>query len=314
MNLSFVRLLIFDFDGVFTDNLVYTDSSGNELISCSKTDSLAISNFKKKFPNVPIIVLSSELNSCVSRRCSKLGLDLIQCSGSKEQYLASLISQYKVQASECMYIGNDVNDLPAKSLGIGFICCPLDSSPIFSAVCNYIIPRPGGNGAIAYMLELLSHSLDARSPRYYQPVFLDTPLSNGHREWGSEDIITVSQGNYSFKKLFIRKGCSGGLQYHRWKDETAYLVSGLLKIYYIDKSSEITCILINPGSCVRFRPGCIHKEEALEDCLLLEVSTPHASDRVRCEHLYDVSLPSQGLPSTLQSDLQFLGEYPPLDA
>ena len=54
-----------------------------------------------------------------------------------------------------------------------------------------------------------------------------------------------------------------------------------------------------PGSSLRFKPGCVHQEEALEDTLLIECSTPHFNDRVRMESFYQIdNLETEGLPTT----------------
>ena len=76
MKLSKPEGLILDFDGVFTDNSVYTDSFGNEIIKTSKYDSLSLKNFHERFPAFPIIVISSETNNNVAKRCKKLKLKL----------------------------------------------------------------------------------------------------------------------------------------------------------------------------------------------------------------------------------------------
>ena len=75
MNTSTPNGLILDFDGVFTDNSVLTDSIGKEIIKTSKYDSLALKSFSSKFPLFPILVISSETNPCVAKRCKKLKLD-----------------------------------------------------------------------------------------------------------------------------------------------------------------------------------------------------------------------------------------------
>ena len=69
---SMIQFLAFDFDGVFTDNLVYTTETGQESVCCWRSDGLGISNIKKL--NIPIWVLSSEKNPVVTKRCQKLGI------------------------------------------------------------------------------------------------------------------------------------------------------------------------------------------------------------------------------------------------
>ena len=76
-----LKLIISDFDGVFTDNYVWTDSNGNELVKTSRSDSFSISNFKKFVDEMKIeldfLILSTETNSVVTSRAQKLGLKAI---------------------------------------------------------------------------------------------------------------------------------------------------------------------------------------------------------------------------------------------
>jgi mannose-6-phosphate isomerase len=44
--------------------------------------------------------------------------------------------------------------------------------------------------------------------------------------------------------------------------------------------------VIAPGAAFRFRPGTVHRVTAIEDTLILEVSTPHLDDVVRLEDRY----------------------------
>jgi quercetin dioxygenase-like cupin family protein len=41
-----------------------------------------------------------------------------------------------------------------------------------------------------------------------------------------------------------------------------------------------------PGAAFRIRPGTVHRIRALEDTVMLEVSTPHLDDVVRLEDQY----------------------------
>ena len=93
-----LRLLVSDFDGVFTDNKVYVDSMGNELVCCSKADSLGIDYFRRSRDqgnlSFDFIVLSTEKNSVVAARCSKLQLECHSGIGDKAQFLREKFEQY----------------------------------------------------------------------------------------------------------------------------------------------------------------------------------------------------------------------------
>ena len=64
-------------------------------------------------------------------------------------------------------------------------------------------------------------------------------ISVGQRDWGEEILLVLSEGNFTMKKLLIKKGFSGGLQYHRKKDEAAYIISGNLLVTYENERGEL---------------------------------------------------------------------------
>ena len=124
----------------------------------------------------------------------------------------------------------------------------------------------------------------------------------GERDWGSETLVHLAEGKWSMKKLFIKAGSKGGLQYHRIKDEAAYLIEGDLIIRYVI-DGKLTEKILSKGDSIHFPPNCVHQEEAITDCLLIEVSTPHKNDRVRVEGSFNIA-DKGGLPSTKQENIE----------
>ena len=79
--ISLIKLFVMDFDGVLTDNYVGTNSKGEEIVICSKLDSLGLSNLKKLKINLKI--LTSERNESVQMRARKLDINCIQTQSNK---------------------------------------------------------------------------------------------------------------------------------------------------------------------------------------------------------------------------------------
>ena len=100
----------------------------------------------------------------------------------------------------------------------------------------------------------------------------------------------------------IKKGNKGGLQYHRKKDECGIIISGNLLVRYRNKKNKLTKKLLKKGDTFHFPPGCIHQEEALTNCEIIEASTPHFNDRVRVEKLFGMK-ENKGLKSTKLKDI-----------
>ena len=61
----------------------------------------------------------------------------------------------------------------------------------------------------------------------------------GHRDWGREELLVLIPKILSLKKLLIKKGKKGGLQYHNKKNECGYLLSGKLKVTYDNGSGKL---------------------------------------------------------------------------
>ena len=132
-------------------------------------------------------------------------------------------------------------------------------------------------------------------------IFKKEPLfpkakSVGKRTWGSEEMLVLIPGLLTLKKLIIKKNKKGGLQYHRLKNECGILLSGKLKVKFLNKKKKIVSKILKPGQCFHFPPGVIHQEIALEKCLIIEASSPHLNDRVRVEKFFKMG--EKGLPTT----------------
>ena len=129
------------------------------------------------------------------------------------------------------------------------------------------------------------------------------PESVGERPWGTEDILAIVSKQFSVKRLRLKSGSKGGLQYHRLKDEVAILISGSLLVRFDLGDTILREKIIVPGDVVHFPAGLVHQEEALTDCEIIEASTPHFNDRVRVEEIYGFGKP-EGLPSTELDEIQ----------
>ena len=145
-----IDLLVFDFDGVLTDNLVYTDQNGNETVSCSRADGLAFDVLRKL--NKPSCILSTEKNTVVSARANKLGIPVLQGIGNKDESLRNFVKDKGYKLSKVLYVGNDVNDYNSMTIS-GFSACPADSHPKIKKISNFILKTNGGKGIVRELLE-----------------------------------------------------------------------------------------------------------------------------------------------------------------
>jgi mannose-6-phosphate isomerase-like protein (cupin superfamily) len=106
------------------------------------------------------------------------------------------------------------------------------------------------------------------------------------KPWGHEDIWAETD-RYLGKILSIRKGHRLSLQLHRQKDETILVLGGVLRLTLENDAGELDIRDMRPGEAARISPGRRHRFEAVEDCELVEVSSPEIHDVVRLEDDYD---------------------------
>jgi len=104
------------------------------------------------------------------------------------------------------------------------------------------------------------------------------------KPWGYE-LIWAHTDRYVGKVLHVKKGESLSYQYHVVKDETIRLLSGVMNMD-LETDGKRSSISLNPGDCLHIVPGMKHRMIAVEDCDVLEVSTPELDDVVRLEDRY----------------------------
>ncbi len=105
------------------------------------------------------------------------------------------------------------------------------------------------------------------------------------KPWGSE-LWWAHTSRYAGKILRVTAGHRLSVQYHRTKDETSFLLSGRLLLLKGPTGDALERREVAAGEAWRNRPGEIHTIEALEDCEVLEVSTPELDDVVRLADQY----------------------------
>jgi mannose-6-phosphate isomerase len=105
------------------------------------------------------------------------------------------------------------------------------------------------------------------------------------KPWGYE-VIWAHTEHYAGKELFVREGHALSLQFHAVKDETIFVQQGRVEFQIGPRGGELRTEEVGPGRAFRLVPGTVHRMRALEDSILLEVSTPDLDDVVRLEDRY----------------------------
>lgn len=123
----------------------------------------------------------------------------------------------------------------------------------------------------------MKHRWNAKGEKMFTPVRVEKP-------WGHE-LIWAHTDQYVGKVLHVKKGEKLSLQFHNFKDETIHLLSGSLR-FEVEEDGAMAVRLMSPGSSYHIKPHTKHRMEAVEDCDILEASTPQLDDVVRLQDAY----------------------------
>jgi len=138
-----VRLVVFDFDGVFTDNRVWVNEKGDELLAFSRSDGLGLRRLDEV--GVCYLIHSTEPNPIVAARAVKLNADCVQGVEDKLAVLFERTEQAGVKLDETAYVGNDLNDADCLR-AVGCPVVPADAWPEVRSLASWVLTRTGGAG------------------------------------------------------------------------------------------------------------------------------------------------------------------------
>ena len=155
-----LRGVVFDFDGVMTDEKVTVDQDGREAVVCNPSDGHGIAVLKAN--NIRVAVISLEENPVVQQRCAKLGITCVSASDDKLRALQALCREWQTSPDGIVFVGNDLPDIACmEAAGLGVAVA--DASPIVRAAADLTLTRNGGQGAVRELCDLVVQALEARN-------------------------------------------------------------------------------------------------------------------------------------------------------
>ena len=148
-----VKLLVLDVDGVLTDGGLYYTETGEELKKFNVKDGLGIKLVMAA--GIGVAIISAGFSAATLHRAKRLGIEYVFTGiENKLEALESLCQQLQVSLSEVAYVGDDLIDLPI----LERVGCPLtvaDAMPANCAIAIYTTQKPGGQGAVREICDLL---------------------------------------------------------------------------------------------------------------------------------------------------------------
>jgi YrbI family 3-deoxy-D-manno-octulosonate 8-phosphate phosphatase len=156
-----IDLMVLDFDGVITDNRVWVDEAGHEMIAANRGDSLIMGKLRQA--GTEIVIISSEVNPVVAARANKMKVEAIHGVGLEEKakVLANLLAERQINPQYVAYVGNDINDLPCFELA-GWAVAVADAQPEVLRAADYVTVKTGGHGAVREVCDLILQRTGSR--------------------------------------------------------------------------------------------------------------------------------------------------------
>jgi len=153
-----IRLVAFDFDGVFTDNAVYVFQDGSEAVRCCRGDGLGLERLRAL--GIEVAIISTETNPVVSARARKLGVPCVQGCKDKRAALEDMAREKGISLAEVAFVGNDINDLSCLT-AVGLPVIVQDAHPDVIPYGRYRTTSPGGRGAVRELCDLFARVLNS---------------------------------------------------------------------------------------------------------------------------------------------------------
>lgn len=149
--LQAIRLLAFDYDGVFTDGTILIDSDGKMLRQANAKDGFAVQWAMKQ--GLTIAIVSGGKEPSVEERMRGLGVKEVHLgSHDKLAVLNDLAERTGIALNEMAYMGDDMPDIPALN-AVGLSCCPQDAAADVLPMCEHVSALPGGKGCVRELIE-----------------------------------------------------------------------------------------------------------------------------------------------------------------
>ncbi len=151
-----LRLVVFDFDGVFTDNAVYVSEDGAESVRCWRGDGMGLRKLERL--GLRLLVVSTEPNPVVGARCRKLALACVQGCADKRAALIEQAAAREISLQDAAYVGNDINDAEClRAVALPILVA--DAAPAVRSLARWTTSARGGYGAVREVCDRMEEVL-----------------------------------------------------------------------------------------------------------------------------------------------------------
>jgi 3-deoxy-D-manno-octulosonate 8-phosphate phosphatase (KDO 8-P phosphatase) len=148
-----IEMLLVDVDGVLTDGRIIYDEAGREVKAFHVRDGSGLKLWRAAGKKAGIITGRS--SPIVAKRAAELRLDaLVQGAEAKYDAVRRVLLDFGLRDDQACYVGDDVPDLPVLRK-CGLAVAVADACAEVVAEAHYVTQRPGGQGAVREVIELI---------------------------------------------------------------------------------------------------------------------------------------------------------------
>lgn len=151
-----IRLVAFDFDGVFTDNKVYVFQDGSEAVCCYRGDGIGLQKLNRL--GIATVIVSTEVNPIVAVRAKKLGIPCVQGCADKLAALQKIAGENGFSLAQVAFVGNDLNDRACLQ-NVALPVVVQDAHADVAKLAMYRTQTGGGQGAVREVCDLFESAI-----------------------------------------------------------------------------------------------------------------------------------------------------------
>lgn len=149
--LSGITTFVFDYDGVFTDGIVYLTDKGEQIRTANAKDGYALQLANRY--GYRICVITGANSKSITERFKKLGIeDIFMGSENKLGVYKKFCEKYDLKREEIVVMGDDIPDYRIMKQAI-ISCCPANASVEIREIADYISKFDGGKGCVRDIIE-----------------------------------------------------------------------------------------------------------------------------------------------------------------
>ena len=157
-NLSNIKLLAMDVDGVLTDGTLVINADGSESKFFNSLDGHGIRMWQRA--GLKVALISGRASNPTQRRADQLQIEhVFQDCHNKLPVLEKLLEQLELSPEMVAYIGDDLTDLPVMRY-VGFGVTVANAVDEVKQHADYVTARPGGSGAVREVIEYILKKTD----------------------------------------------------------------------------------------------------------------------------------------------------------